>query len=234
MSVIGHNNGPAMGQGRGWRTYCWRAARRELLPHMPLNVVRRRVKRAAELGLAYPAYARIHATAGRDILAFLFSTNALQIIRDTDPLPGDRAEFLNAQQACATLSLAHPPLEPDSVARRLSLATGREVTARRAPPAFANWAEVRAAVSRLRRWQSACLRIRFLLSATQRWSVTGAQPLPWRATCLPIRSSRSRSDAPLPLAIPGAPGYAALRNCRTRSAMNRRSGPELDRRCFFH
>ena len=62
MSVIGHNNGPAMGQGRGWRTYCWRAARRELLPHMPLNVVRRRVKRAAELGLAYPAYARIHAT----------------------------------------------------------------------------------------------------------------------------------------------------------------------------
>lgn len=146
MSVIGHNNGPAMGQGRGWRTYCWRAARRELLPHMPLNVVRRRVKRAAELGLAYPAYARIHATTGRDILAFLFSTNALQIIRDTDPLPGDRAEFLNAQQACATLSLAHPPLEPDSVARRLSLATGREVTARRAPPAIANWAEVRAAV----------------------------------------------------------------------------------------
>ncbi len=114
MSMIGHNNGPAIGQGRGWRTHCWRAARRELLPHMPLNVVRRRVKRAAELGLAYPAYARIRATSGQDILAFLYSTNALRLIREGDSLPDDRAAFLAAQTGCTTLALAHMPLHPDA------------------------------------------------------------------------------------------------------------------------
>lgn len=146
MSLIGHNNGPAIGQGRGWRTHCWRAARRELLPHMPLNVVRRRVKRAAELGLAYPAYARIRATTGQDILAFLYSTNALRLIREDDSLPDDRAAFLAAQTGCTTLALAHMPLHPDAVARRLASVSGSSPTVRRAPPADARWAEVRAAV----------------------------------------------------------------------------------------
>lgn len=143
---IGHNNGPTMATGRGWHTHCWRAARRELLPHLPLNVVRRRVKRAAELGLAYPAYARIHATTGRDILAFLFSTNALRLLHPGDQLPTDRAAFLAEQSACATLALAQPPLDPAMVARRLSSASGRTATVRRAPPATARWADLRQSV----------------------------------------------------------------------------------------
>ena len=51
MSLIGHNNGPTMDPGRGFRRYAWKRARAELLPKMPIEIVRRRVKRARELGL---------------------------------------------------------------------------------------------------------------------------------------------------------------------------------------
>lgn len=78
MSGIGHNRGPDL-RGTGWRRHAWTRARRDLLPHMPLNVVRRRVARARALGLAYPVYATIRATTGRDIVGFLFSHNALDL-----------------------------------------------------------------------------------------------------------------------------------------------------------
>lgn len=77
---IGHNGGPDLAR-TGWRTHCWRQARRDLLPHMPLNVVRRRVRRAAELGLDYKTYATVRATTGRDIIGFLFSSNAVGVVR---------------------------------------------------------------------------------------------------------------------------------------------------------
>lgn len=38
-----------------------------------------RVRRAAELGLDYKTYAGVRSTTGRDIIAFLFSSNALRI-----------------------------------------------------------------------------------------------------------------------------------------------------------
>ena len=88
IAGIGHNGGPEL-SGQAWRRQCWRRARRDLLPHMPLNVVRRRVRRAAELGLDYKTYATFRATTGRDIIGFLFSSNALGMLtpqsRPADP-----------------------------------------------------------------------------------------------------------------------------------------------------
>ena len=51
MSGIGHNGGPTMEPGYGWRKHSWTKAREALLPKLPIEVVRRRVARAAELGL---------------------------------------------------------------------------------------------------------------------------------------------------------------------------------------
>ena len=39
MSMIGHNRGPTMEKGHSWRRYAWGKSRRDLLPHMPLNIV---------------------------------------------------------------------------------------------------------------------------------------------------------------------------------------------------
>ena len=61
MSGIGHNGGPSVGSGASWRAQCWRVARADLLPRLPLEVVRLRVKRAQEIGLAYRTYAGVRA-----------------------------------------------------------------------------------------------------------------------------------------------------------------------------
>ena len=79
---LGHNKGPTLERGASWRRYAWTRARSELLPTLPIEVARRRVRRARELGLDYKAYAGIRASTGRDIVALLFSTNALRLARD--------------------------------------------------------------------------------------------------------------------------------------------------------
>ena len=48
---IGHNQGPPLEAGFSWRKHVWTKARKELLPKLPLEVIRRRVARAQELGV---------------------------------------------------------------------------------------------------------------------------------------------------------------------------------------
>ena len=72
MSGIGHNGGPSMEPGHGFRKVAWTKARQSLLPSLPLEIVRVRVARAKRLGLPYRTYATIRASSGRDIVAFLF------------------------------------------------------------------------------------------------------------------------------------------------------------------
>ena len=48
---IGHNGGPTLESGGSWRRVAWKKAREELLPTLPIEVVRLRVSRAKELGL---------------------------------------------------------------------------------------------------------------------------------------------------------------------------------------
>jgi hypothetical protein len=110
--TIGHNNGPAMDAGLSYRTHCWKAARAALLPTLPIEVVRLRVKRAQELGLDYKTYASVRASTGHDVVAFLFSSNALRVSLTRPALPAERAAKLAALAKTARIALATAPLPP--------------------------------------------------------------------------------------------------------------------------
>lgn len=107
---IGHNNGPELDANLGWRRHAWARARADLLPTLPVEVVRLRVKRAAELGLPYRTYAGVRAATGRDVIGFLFSTNALLLLRQGDDLPPDRRARLAALVAADRVAILQPPL----------------------------------------------------------------------------------------------------------------------------
>lgn len=141
MSGIGHNGGPTMEPGASWRRHCWRAARRELLPAMPLEVVRHRVERARALGLDYKTYAGIRASTGRDIVAFLFSSNALRVDDRRVSAPVGRATKLRALRDCGRLAAIHLPLDPSRV---ITANPGVLDLADRAPTLFDSWSTTRA------------------------------------------------------------------------------------------
>ena len=113
---VGHNNGPALDSGRAWRTYIWRKARANLLPTLPIEVVRIRVKRAKALGLPYKTYAGIRASTGHDLVGFLFSSNALGVLRPGQDAPVLVTEKLSALQACTRLGLAHQRIDLRGIA----------------------------------------------------------------------------------------------------------------------
>lgn len=110
MAGIGHNSGRVDEPGRSWRTHVWRKARRDLMPTLPIEVVRRRVKRAAELGLPYKTYAGIRAASGHDLIGFMFSSNALRVLREGQKVPDDRAALIAVLQDCKRIGLVHRPV----------------------------------------------------------------------------------------------------------------------------
>jgi hypothetical protein len=116
VTGIGHNGGPSLEPGYSWRRHCWTAARERLLPTLPVEVVRLRVRRAAELGLDYRTYASVRAATGHDVVAFLFSSNALRMMVPVPVLPADRAEKLAAVRDCGRVALAVRPLTVAAVA----------------------------------------------------------------------------------------------------------------------
>jgi len=115
LTRIGHNNGPTMEPGESWRRHCWKKARHELLPTLPIEVLRRRVARAKELGLDYKSYASIRAASGHDVIAFLFSTNALRVMAKSPDLPADRLQKLTSITDCHRTVAVHRPLTPKTV-----------------------------------------------------------------------------------------------------------------------
>ncbi len=136
MAGIGHNRGPQAG-GAGWRTHCWRQARAALLPVLPVEVVRLRVLRAQALGLDYKTYAGVRATTGRDLVAFLFSSNALGVFRDGAALPKGRAEGLARLEIRRDLG-AGPGLDMQALALRIGA-----TSAIRLPGFGESWAGMR-------------------------------------------------------------------------------------------
>ncbi len=145
---IGHNRGPAMDAGLAWRRHCWSVAREELLPHLPIEVIRTRVRRAKEIGLDYRTYALAREASGRDIIAFLYSSNALGLLRPGDALADDHAARLREVRGCARTLLAHLPLDPAGVAAALESEAGIAfASAGPAPGFWASWREIRAGVS---------------------------------------------------------------------------------------
>ncbi|MDU8943440.1 hypothetical protein [Ovoidimarina sediminis] len=138
MSGIGHNRGPSMDRGAGWRRFAWHKARAELLPVLPVEMVRMRVRRARELGLDYKTYAGVRASTGRDLVAFLFSSNALWIERDR--IAPARVAKLEALRRTGRIVLVHPPGTPEAV---LSLNAGALDGAGSAPTILDTWPELR-------------------------------------------------------------------------------------------
>lgn len=104
-----------MDAGLSWRTHCWKAARTALLPTLPIEVVRLRVKRAQDLGLDYKTYANVRAATGHDVVAFLFSSNALHVTLLHPALPADRAAKLADLRAVGRVALATAPLTPGAL-----------------------------------------------------------------------------------------------------------------------
>lgn len=113
MAGIGHNSGRSLEGGTSFRTYAWRRARKQLLPQLPLEVVRLRVRRAKELGLPYRTYAGLRASTGHDLVGFLFSTNALRVLRMGQTLPEDRAEKLRSLVKTQRVALCPPVIRLD-------------------------------------------------------------------------------------------------------------------------
>lgn len=113
--MIGHNRGPSLDSGTSWRSHCWRQARAALLPHLPIEVVRLRVRRAAELGLDYTTYAGVRASTGRDLVAFLFSSNALGLRPQLPELGAMQSEKLARLAGCGRIVLVHAPLVAEDI-----------------------------------------------------------------------------------------------------------------------
>lgn len=148
---LGHNKGPTMEKGRAWRRHCWTRARRDLLPRMPLEIVRIRMRRARELGLPYATYNTIRATSGHDIVAFLFSSNALRMHRLTDRAPTERLEKLNAIADCGKVFAAQPPFRAESLCARLNEQGVAVTAAIDAPGLAASWSDLRQTLSQVTR-----------------------------------------------------------------------------------
>lgn len=136
--ILGHNGGPSLEGGVSWRKHCWSAARARLLPTLPIEVVRLRVKRAQALGLDYRTYAGVRAATGHDVVAFLFSSNALRVSVLRRVMPEPRATKL-AEVQCGRLALAVAPLTPAMVEAANPVLDG----ARPAPYALAGFGEMR-------------------------------------------------------------------------------------------
>jgi hypothetical protein len=73
---IGHNEGPPLDPGQSWRRHCWNKAHRELWKPPPVEVVRRRMARAARLGLSYQRYATI-LICGNTVEGILFAAGTV-------------------------------------------------------------------------------------------------------------------------------------------------------------
>lgn len=73
---LGHNQGPPLDPMQSWRRHCWKAAKKKLFKPLPLEVVRRRVARAAALGLTYSRYEQL-VLGGGEIKAMLFAGDTL-------------------------------------------------------------------------------------------------------------------------------------------------------------
>ncbi|MEE9427210.1 MAG: hypothetical protein V3V25_03585 [Paracoccaceae bacterium] len=143
MTSSGHNNGPSLGRRTSWRKYCWTKARADLMPHLPIEILRNRVKRAKELGLEYKTYASVRASTGHDVIGFLFSSNALRAFKHHPKLPPDRSVKLAALKDCKRIALVVSPLTPDAF---LAANPSTLLGAVRAPEAHAGWSATRNAI----------------------------------------------------------------------------------------
>ncbi|WP_394178098.1 hypothetical protein [Yoonia maritima] len=138
MAGIGHNSGRVDEPGHSWRKHVWTKARKKLMPTLPIEVVRLRVRRAEQLGLPYKTYAGIRASTGHDLIGFLFSSNALHVLRDGQAMPAAQVAKLDSLISTHRVGLAHTPVTPTHLS---SLA---QIDRAHSAPRFAgSWADMR-------------------------------------------------------------------------------------------
>lgn len=147
MAGIGHNKGPSMEPGAGWRRYCWKRARQGLVKTaVPLEIVRLRMKRARELGLAYPQYASILRGTGRDVVGFLFTCDGLGLrLRRRLEMPGDVREKLGQLIDVNVMAFAPEGEVPEAFRDELAEISGVAIASAGAPPR-PGWSAKRQAV----------------------------------------------------------------------------------------
>lgn len=144
---IGHNKGPET--GHGFRKVAWKKARAELLGNkVPLQIVRMRVRRAQELGLSYPQYASVLLGTGRDITAFLFTVDGLQLrLRRELEMPGQVRDKLKGLATTELLSFAPSGESPNDFRIELSDVAGVPFAHTTAEPnPTAGWSEAKDAI----------------------------------------------------------------------------------------
>lgn len=147
MSGIGHNGGPTIEPGYGFRKLAWGKARKSLLRTLPIEIVRVRVARAKRLGIDYTTYASIRAASGHDVVAFLFSGNALQMTPKRFALPAQVADRLHGLDGAADrLAAVYAPAHPDGV---LSANSSLLDHAAPAPRFTESWSAMRDRIQRL-------------------------------------------------------------------------------------
>lgn len=140
MAEIGHNRGPSLQPGQTYRTFQWRQAQRALMPKtMPLMIIRMRVMRARELGMDYQTYASVRQASGQDILALMFSSNALRVIGPGAKMPGAEEKALKAIKAAKKLALVHAPQSPFAVLQANPILDAADA----APQFTDSWSEMR-------------------------------------------------------------------------------------------
>ncbi|SFS04259.1 hypothetical protein [Yoonia litorea] len=138
MAGIGHNSGRVDEPGKAWRSFVWKKARKDLVGVLPVEIIRRRVRRAEELGLPYKTYAGIRAHTGHDLIGFLFSNNALRILRTGDDLPLQQKEKLRQVTGALRHAIVHRPVSVERVAAM------EDFDRAFAAPAFTDsWSEMR-------------------------------------------------------------------------------------------
>ncbi|MEM6745462.1 MAG: hypothetical protein AAF676_17265 [Pseudomonadota bacterium] len=150
---MGHNNGPSLEPGKGFHKVAWAKAKEAILPRPPLEVLKRRVRRAKELGLAYPAYASILAGSGRDVMAFLFTSHALGL-RLARAIELDERDAARLREITGAKRLLLGPRGADAGALAEALGAERRIEfdlAEAAPDLAAPLPEGRAAVQALLR-----------------------------------------------------------------------------------
>lgn len=153
--LMGHNRGPGLNDpGFSGRRFAWAKARQELLgTRLPIEVLRRRVARARELGLAYPAYASILLGSGRDILGFLYTCDALgvRLARELE-VPAPVKARLSDLKRCDRMIVAPEAENPEEFRIELQAAAAVPFSAATpSPREGCSWAEARAAVTEMLR-----------------------------------------------------------------------------------
>jgi hypothetical protein len=58
-ATIGHNGGPPLDPGAGWRHYCWKRAHAQAWKTPPREIALARLSRAEALGMTYRDYTAV-------------------------------------------------------------------------------------------------------------------------------------------------------------------------------